>query len=171
MALVVFLRGVNVGGRKAFQPSALAKELAEFDVVNIGAAGTFVIRKVIKADAARAEILGRLPFAAEMMICSSREVTTLTFPIVPSGEEVTRYVSVLARRPRNVPPLPICQPAGREWQVQVVGVTGRFALSVHRRMGRTLVYPNEVVEKRLGISATTRNWNTITSICDILRGL
>ena len=43
MALVVLLRGVNVGGHKAFQPSALAKELADFDVVNVGAAGTFVV--------------------------------------------------------------------------------------------------------------------------------
>ena len=47
MTLVVFLRGVNVGGYKTFRPSLLAKELAEFDVVNIGAAGTFVVRKPI----------------------------------------------------------------------------------------------------------------------------
>ena len=39
MAFVVFLRGVNVGGHKAFQPSVLAKELADFDVVSVGAAG------------------------------------------------------------------------------------------------------------------------------------
>ena len=30
MALVIFLRGVNVGGHKAFQPSALAREMASF---------------------------------------------------------------------------------------------------------------------------------------------
>jgi hypothetical protein len=41
MALVVFLRGVNVGGHKAFRPSALAGALADFDVVNVGASGTF----------------------------------------------------------------------------------------------------------------------------------
>ena len=45
MALVVFLRGVNVGGHRTFRPSQLVKELADFDVVNIGAAGTFVVRK------------------------------------------------------------------------------------------------------------------------------
>ncbi len=39
MAWVVFLRGVNVGGHKAFRPSVVAKDLAEFDVVNVGAAG------------------------------------------------------------------------------------------------------------------------------------
>src|SRR3989442_10163250 len=94
----------------------------------------------------------------------------LIFANEPSGKEVSRFVSVLAKRPRTLPPLPIRQPAGETWQVKVIGVTGRFALSVHRRLGRTLVYPNEVVEKNLGVSATARNWNTISAICDILKG-
>jgi hypothetical protein len=42
VALVVFMRGVNVGGNKTFQPSLLAKGLEHFGVANIGAAGTFV---------------------------------------------------------------------------------------------------------------------------------
>ena len=39
MALVAFLRGVNVGGHRRFRPSLLAKELAGYDVVNVGATG------------------------------------------------------------------------------------------------------------------------------------
>lgn len=174
MALVVFLRGVNVGGHKAFQPSALARELADFDVVNVGAAGTFVIRKPISQAMLRAELLRRLPFKAELMVCRSRDVIDLAsgepFPDGPFGKDVTRVVSVLAKRPRTLPPLPISQPAGEKWQVKVIGVPGRFALSLYRRLGRTVVYPNEVVEKKLGVSATTRNWNTISAICDILKG-
>ena len=46
-ALVVFLRGVNVGGHRTFRPSVVAKELRKFDVVNVGAAGTFVVFPVI----------------------------------------------------------------------------------------------------------------------------
>ena len=45
MALVVLLRGINVGGHRAFRPKLLAGDLGRFDVVNIGAAGTFVVRK------------------------------------------------------------------------------------------------------------------------------
>jgi uncharacterized protein (DUF1697 family) len=173
MALVVFLRGVNVGGHKAFQPSVLARELSDFDVVSVGAAGTFVIRKAVSQVIVRAELLRRLPFAAEFMICPSRAVIGLAsgepFPNEPSDKGVSRFVSVLARRPRTLPALPISQPAGETWQVKVIGVTGRFALSVHRRLGRTFVYPNEVVERSFGVSATTRNWNTISAICDILK--
>jgi hypothetical protein len=33
MALVAFLRGVNVGGHRAFRPTVLAQELADLDVV------------------------------------------------------------------------------------------------------------------------------------------
>ncbi len=172
MGFVVFLRGVNVGGHKAFRPSALARELANFDVVNVGAAGTFVVRKAIGEATLRAELQRRLPFQAEIMICRAREVLDLAagepFREEPSGKEVSRYVSVLAKRPRALPALPITQPAGEQWQVKVIGVPGRFALSLHRRMGRTFVYPNEVVEKNLGVAATTRNWNTISAICQIL---
>jgi len=44
VALVVFLRGVNVGGHRTFRPSVLARELEHLDAVNIGAAGTFGVK-------------------------------------------------------------------------------------------------------------------------------
>ena len=159
---------------KAFQPSVLARQLADFDVVNVGAAGTFVVRNTTSPAALRAELLRKLPFQAEIMICRSREVTDLAtagpFHEELSDPKTTRFVSVLAKRPRVVPPLPISKPAGAKWQVKVVGVPGRFALSLYRRQGRAAIYPNEVVEKSFGVSATTRNWNTISAICDIVTG-
>jgi uncharacterized protein (DUF1697 family) len=63
------------------------------------------------------------------------------------------------------PPLPLEQPAGAKWEARIVVVTGRFALSV-RRLGQT--YSNAVVEKHLGVPATTRNWNTIETIREVL---
>jgi uncharacterized protein (DUF1697 family) len=74
-------------------------------------------------------------------------------------------VSVLQKTPRPKTPLPIEQPAGAKWEVRVVIITGRFALSV-RKLGQT--YSNVVVEKHLGIPATTRNWTTIETICEVL---
>jgi uncharacterized protein (DUF1697 family) len=173
MALIVFMRGVNVGGLKAFRPSEVAKALAELDAVSVGAAGTFVIRKRVGEAAVQAEFRRRLPFAAELMICQARDVLALAdsapFDKMASSADVTRYVSVLAKRPRAIPTLPIEKPSGREWQVKVIAIDGRFALSLHRRLGRTLVYPNEVVEKSLRVSATTRNWNTIAAVCKLLK--
>ena len=172
MALVVFMRGVNVGGHQTFRPAALAKELAEFDVVNVGAAGTFVVRGTISQATLREELLRRLPFKPQLMICRAREIIDLadgeSFPDEPSGNDLRRFVTVMAKRPRTLPRLPINQPEGDKWQVKIVGVSGKFVLSLWRRQGGSLVYPNEVVERRFDVPATTRNWNTIAAIRDIL---
>ena len=77
MAMVVFLRGANVGGHRKFLPTVLAKEMADFDVINVGAAGTFVVGKTIGQQAVRAEFLRRLPFEAELVICPARDLINL----------------------------------------------------------------------------------------------
>ena len=169
MASVVFFRAVNVGGHQKFRPDNLARELAEFGVVNIGAAGTFVARENVSQAKLRDAILRRLPFRPELMICPACEVLALAggkcFADEPVEKDVGRFVSVLQKAPRVKPPLPIEQPAGAKWEVRIVAITGRFALSV-RRLGQT--YSNAVVEKHLGVPATTRNWNTIETIRDVL---
>jgi uncharacterized protein (DUF1697 family) len=173
MSLVVFFRGVNVGGHKAFRPSALAKQLAELDVASVGAAGTFVIRKNVGQSALRSAIRQKLPFEPEMMIVAARDVVDLAaadpFSAASAGADVVKYLSVLAKRPGVVPKLPVERPGADDWQVKLFEIRGRFVLSLHRRLGRRLIYPNEVVEKTFGVPATTRNWNTINAVCDVLR--
>ena len=169
MSSVVFFRAVNVGGHQKFQPGKLAKALEPFGVVNLGAAGTFVVLENVSEAKLRDEVLRRLPFKPELMICPGRDVLALArgdwFGNAPAGKDLGRFVSVLQKAPRTKPPLPIEQPAGAKWEVRVVAITGKFALSV-RRLGQT--YSNAVVEKHLGIPATTRNWNTIETIREIL---
>lgn len=172
MASVVFFRAVNVGGHQRFHPSQLARDLAEYGVVNVAAAGTFVVRGNVSEKKLRDEVLRRLAFQPELVVCPAREVLELmqapVFDDGPPEEHVRRFASVMLAQPRSLPPLPLEQPVGHEWEVRVVAVIGRFALSLGRP-GRTRVYSNEVVEKRLGVPATTRNWNTIAAVCDILK--
>lgn len=171
MASVVFLRGVNVGGHKAFSPSGLAKEMAALGVVNVGAAGTFVVKKAISAAKLRTELLRRLPFAPEIMICTGAEVAALaaTAPFARQPDaEAKHYVTVLPKKPAKAPKLPIRKPDGEDWQVKVFAVKERFVLSLHRRQGKQLIYPNEVVEKAFDAPATTRNWSTIAAIARLL---
>jgi len=171
MAWIIFFRAVNVGGHQKFQPSALAKDLAEFGVVNIGAAGTFVVRENVSQATLRSGILNRLSFKPELMICPARDVLVLArrepFQKGPTGKDVSRFVTVMQKAPRSIPQLPIEQPIGAKWEVRVTSIFGRFALSVQRR-GQKCLYPNAVVEKHLGIPATTRNWNTIETIWGML---
>lgn len=174
MATVVFMRGVNVGGHRTFRPAALAKQLSAFDVVNVGAAGTLVVRKSVTHAVLRAELVRRLPFEAEFMVCRGRDITNLVsadpFAGGASDENVRRHVSVLAKRPRMLPDFPIRHPERGAWQVEVIDLVGRFALSLWRRTGKSMVYPNEVVERVLAVPSTTRNWQTIKKIHDILLG-
>ena len=171
MSLVVFLRGVNVGGHKAFRPSVLAGKLGGLDVQSLGSAGTFIVRGHVTERAARAAFLKHLPFEAHVMLCQGRDVVELVDedPLRDQArdKDVTRFVSVLAQRPRALPPLPIYAPEGpgrADWQVAVMAVRGRFAVSLRRPRGKTFIYPNEVVEKRLGVAATTRNWSTMRAL-------
>ena len=110
------MRGVNVGGHRLFRPSVLARELVKYDVVNVGAAGTFVVRKPISQAKFRAELLRRLPFEAEAMICSASDLISLAsanpFAREPSGPDLVRFVSVLAKRPRMPLALPLTLPSG-----------------------------------------------------------
>jgi hypothetical protein len=52
--------------------------------------------------------------------------------------------------------------------VRVVAAARPFVASVHRRLDRALIYPNDVVEKSFGVTGTTRNWSTILSIAEII---
>jgi uncharacterized protein (DUF1697 family) len=172
MSSIVFFRSVNVGAHQRFQPGLLAKDLAEFEVVNIGAAGTFVARKQVAEGKLRAEILARLPFKPELMVCSARELLELAksepFRDATGDEIIGKFLTVMNKVPAAPPPLPLDWPANDEWEVRIFKVVGRFALSVRRPRGKGNVYPNAIIEKQLGVSATTRNWNTIESLRTVL---
>src|ERR1700752_1059570 len=130
MALVVFLRGVNVGGHRTFRPSILAKELSDYGVVNVGAAGTFVVRKPGLRAKFRAELLEKLPFAAEVMICEGRDLIRMEmenpFGAEPSRPDIVRFVSILSKAHRGLASIPCALPPRGEWLVRVMASKKRF---------------------------------------------
>jgi uncharacterized protein (DUF1697 family) len=172
VSAVVFLRGVNVGGHRTFRPSVLAGALAHLGVVNVGAAGTFVVRERAGRAALKKEFLRVLPFDAEVIVCSGRELLALVAsdpfpPRLPSGD-VRRFLTVMAKPPTRMPPLPLRFPANAPWQISFVAITGPFACGLWRRLGDAFIDPNNVTEKVLGVRSTTRNWNTIEKIRAVL---
>jgi len=172
MALVVFLRAGNVGGHNRFRPSILAKELSEYEVVNIGAAGTFVVRKAVSQEKFRRELLNRLAFSTEVMMCEGRVVAGFAaddpFAGEPSRPDVVRFVSVLSKTLAGLPPIPREFPTNGKWVLRISGCRGRFLFGLYKRQMKAIGYLGQV-EKLLGIPCTTRNWNTITAIVKALR--
>jgi len=173
MALVVLLRGVNVGGHRTFRPSILARELSDYDVVNVGAAGTFVVRKPGSRATFRAALLRKLPFEAEVVLCDGRELIRLEtenpFGTEPSRPDVVRFVSILLKAGRVRAPIPITLPPRGKWLVRVFASKDQFVFGVYRRHMKTIGYLGQI-DKRFGVPVTTRNWNTIVAIVRILKG-
>jgi uncharacterized protein (DUF1697 family) len=173
MALVVFLRGINVGGHRRLRPSILAKELSRYEVVNVGAAGTFVVGKPGPRAKFRAALLDKLPFEAEVVLCEGRDLLRLEME-KPFGTElpdpdVVRFVSILPKAVRLATSLPIALPSRREWLVRVIGSKNRFVFGEYRRHMKTIGYLGQI-DNLFGMPATTRNWNTVIDIARILRG-
>ena len=169
MILVAFLRGVNVGGHRRLRPSVLAKDLSAYDVVNVGAAGTFVVRRPRSRAIFREALLSRLPFEAEVVLCDGRDLLELE-PLgaepVPAG--CIRFLSILTKPARIHPLLPSDLPPEGEWFVRVVALRKRFALGHYRRHMKTIGYLGQL-DRLFGAPVTTRNWSTIATILRILK--
>ena len=176
MRWVVFLRAVNVGGANRCQPASIAKQLAKFGVVNIGAVGTFVVREDVRESTLRAAIAKKLPFKCEIMICPARDLMRLAakdpFSRQPSGANIVRFVSVLAKPPgvRFDLPQTFTASSARTWLLKIIAIQGRFVLGLYRREMKAISYLGKI-EKLLGVPVTTRNWNTIEKVVRILSNI
>jgi uncharacterized protein (DUF1697 family) len=196
MPSVVFLRAVNVGGANRCRPAAIAKQLARFGIVNIGAVGTFVVRETVSESVLRAALAKKLPFKCEIMICPATKIVDLVRkdPFArqrsrrepgdvdgkaregsrigrrtnqPSGPNITRFVNVLHKPLRTPPPLPLNLPSDGDWLLKVIAIQGRFVLGLYRRQMKAITYLGKI-EKILGVPATTRSWNTIQKVVQLL---
>ena len=178
---VVFLRGVNVGGANLCKPAQLAKQLKKFDIVNIGAVGTFVVRENVSESILRAAIAKKLPFECEIMIVPAKAIADLVrhrtdspgrarkdpFARQPSGPNITRFASVLRKQPDKLPPIPLCLPSEKDWLLKILKVEKQFVLGIYRRQMKAIGYLGKI-EKILGVPATTRSWSTMEKVLKIL---
>ena len=172
MALIVFFRGINVGGHRAFRPSLLAKELGIYDAVNVGAAGTLVIRKPGLRAKFLAELRRKLPFEATIAFCDGSDLIRLEmdnpFGTEPPRADVVQFVSILSEAGRRRVSLPIALPEGGEWLVRIIGSKNRLVYGVYRRHMKTIGYLGQI-DRLFGAPATTRSWTTILSVLRILK--
>ncbi|PYK09133.1 MAG: hypothetical protein DME61_07520 [Verrucomicrobia bacterium] len=119
MPSVVFLRAASVGKTNRCQPASIAKQLAKFGVLNIGAVGTFVVREDASEAALRAAPARKLPFKCEMMICPARDIIKLA--------SKDPFSSHSAR--------------DDDWLVKIIAIQDRFVLGLYRRQMKAISYP------------------------------
>jgi len=171
MAVAVFLKGINVGGHRRFRPAALAEELHGLDVVNVGAAGTFVVLSPVRYADLRREFARRLPFEAEIMMCRGSEILKLLshdfFEPYAPRPDIVRFVSVLSRLSRTGPSVPCRLPSSGAWFVKVLARRGRFVVGLHRRQMRAIGELGRL-EQALQVAMTTRSWSTMIRVGRVL---
>ena len=150
MALIVFLRGINVGGHRTFQPSVFARELGAYDVVNVGAAGTLVVRQPGSRAKFLAEVRRKLRFKTEVAFCTGSDLIRLEmenpFGTEPSHPDVVRFVSILSKTGRYKVSLPVAIPQSGEWFLQILGSKNRLVFGLYRRNMKTIGYLGEIDE-------------------------
>jgi hypothetical protein len=173
MALIVFIRGINVGGHRAFRPSALARQLSAHDIVNVGSAGTFIVRRPGSRTKFLSALRRKLPFEAEIASCDERDLFRLEkenpFGSEPPSRDIIRFVGILTRTGRHKPSLPIAIPQTGEPYVRILGSKGRLLFGEYRRHMRTIGNLGRI-DELFGAPATIRSWSTIISVLGILRG-
>lgn len=172
MALVVFVRGINVGGHRTFRPTVLAEELCAYHVVNVGAAGTFIVHKPGPHAKFLAELRRKLPFEAEIVLCNGNDLLRLEsetpFGPEPPRRDVVQFVSILAKSCTRTLSLPIAIPQTGKPFVRILGSNNRLLFGEYRRHMRTIGYLGQI-DELFGAPATTRSWSTIRSVLRIIK--
>ena len=172
MALVVFLRGINVGGRRTVRPSVLARDLDAHAVVNVGAAGTLVVRKPGPREDFLSKLRRRLPFEVQVACCYGSDLIRLErqqpFAAEPPRPDVVRFVSILSKATRARVLLPVFLPEADGWYVRIIGANSRLAYGVYRRHMKAIGYLGQL-DTLFQAPAATRSWSTILAVLRILK--
>lgn len=106
------------------------------------------------------------------MICHGRDIVRLTsqnpFAGLPVRPDIIHFVSLLSKRPGSTPAIPMSLPEKGNWLLKILACDNRFVVGVYRRQMKAIGYLGQL-DRLFGVPATTRNWNTISQIANVLR--
>ena len=167
---VALLRKVNVGGNNLIKMDALRKvfETAGFkNVRTFQQAGNVVFETAAKNPKKKIEKLLSKSFNPDLraIIFTVDELARFTkqdpFKRVEPGD-VMLCVAFLADKPAQKPKLPL---ESTTEKLELIAVKDRAAFVVARRKKTGWFgFPNNFVEKELGVTATTRQWSTLRKL-------
>jgi uncharacterized protein (DUF1697 family) len=172
MNYIAFLRGINVG-RNLVKMEDLRQTFASLGYENITtyiqsgnvlfetpnrkiAVITDDIEKALR-QLMNAEIGAMVRTVAEV----EKVVRDNPFATLHSDDTIKMYVTFLSEKPDNKPTLPL---VSKNNDIEVFHTEDREAFSICRRHNGKFGFPNQFIEKQLGMPATTRNWTTVTKV-------
>jgi uncharacterized protein (DUF1697 family) len=167
MSLVLFLRGVNVGGNRTFRPAQLPARVPHLALENLGAAGTFIARAPLPAAEVVAAVAQALPFENPIITCPGERILRLVrdnpLKRYAGDTTITRFVGFLGAPLEAEPILPIEFKDGRRWLIRVLELRDDMVLGAYRREPKTISMLGRV-DRLFDVPITVRNWNTVEAI-------
>jgi len=175
---VAFLRGINVGGRNIIKMKEVTKKLESLNlegVTSFRASGNLLFSSKLGLEDVRAIIqLGVKELASNdigVFLRTSSQMDEIMKLQPFKGREVPSaklYVTFVPLTKTFSIPFPF---KSKHEDVEVFLIENSNIFSqAYERKGRYGA-PNNIIEKELNVLATTRNWNTIKGICEILENL
>ncbi len=176
---IAFLRAINVGGHASVRMNDLKDAFA--------AAGCAGVRTYIQSgnvifeapEENSAAVFERVRLKLRDLL---GDEPGLLFRTVRRVEEIVRgapfkrfqaepgiklYVVFLSQKPQSKPRFPLLSP---KEALEAVAINNLEVFVVSRRKKSGFYgFPNNFIEKELGVSATSRNWSTVAKILEFVR--
>ena len=168
---IAFLRAVNVAGHAVVKMDALCGAFTAAGCRNVRSfiqSGNIIFESSASEAATlrnlRNEIRKLLGQEPGIFLRTLKEIAQLVesdpFRDLKAQRDVKLYVGFLAEQPRVKPQFPLLRP---KEGLEAFAMSGREVFVVSRPNPRGF-NGNNLIEKELQVSATCRNWNTITKI-------
>lgn len=175
---VALLRGINLGGRNKVGMDSLRQlflALGHVDVKSYLQSGNVIFRSPVKESSRLArdieERLARdLGLTVTVLLRTGDDFEQIVANNPFLGRKIDPgklHVTFLADKPDHERAPRLETPAGDSDEFSLAG--REVYLHCPDGYGRTKLN-NAYIERRLGVAATTRNWKTVTSLCDLASG-
>jgi uncharacterized protein (DUF1697 family) len=170
---VAFLRGINVGGKNIIRMEDLDRIFASggFSSIRtlIQSGNVMFDSAAVHAQQLKTKIEGllktNLGYDVIVFIKSLKELSEIYSSDPFAGKEdhgrSKFYISFLSGDPAVKPELPAFSV---KKDLEVFRFTGDMAFVISYEINGRFGFPNNFLEQMLGITATTRNWNTIAKL-------
>jgi uncharacterized protein (DUF1697 family) len=178
MRYAALLRGINVGGNKKVAMAQLRELLAELgytDVATILQSGNAVFTSPQEdpqalSRAIAAGIEDRFAMSVSVVIRTAAELAAAlrSTPLPGEPENPSRFfVAFLSARPTAAAIRAI---EAQSFNQDKIWVSGQEAYLWCPAGAADTVLTNAFIEKNLGVTATSRNWNTVTKLVGLTGG-
>lgn len=175
---VVFLRGINVGGRKIIRMEDLRRVFESLGFANVKTyiqSGNVIFDARLKnLTTLKTNVENELKKAfgheVNVMPIAFSDLTSMVkqdpFKQIETGKDAMLFATFLSSEPTSTARLPL---TSTKENLEVIDVRGRAAFTVARRKkdGRC-GFPNDFIEKQLGVAGTSRNWSTVKKIVELV---